>query len=139
MTMSTTKMIFIGIVALAVLGFLGWLAIDKSAPAAIIGGLATIWGAVEAKLFGGGKGREKILAANEAKQAEWSRMKEDFEHKYSLIRARLDYLDVKSATLSQKLNSLDIEEKAALEKIDKMTAEEKEKFASDILEKLKNR
>lgn len=137
--MSTTKMIFIGIVALALLAFLAYIAIDKSAPAAIIGGLTTIWGAIEAKLFGDRKTKDKIFAANEAKQAEWSRVKEDFEHKYSLIQARLDYLAVKSATISQKLSSLDVEEKKALEKIDKMTAEEKEKFAKDILEKLGSR
>lgn len=137
--MSTTKMIFIGIAALAILAFLAYIAIDKSAPAAIIGGLTTIWGAIEAKLFGGRKTRDQILAASQAKQAEWSRIKEDFDHKYSLIQARLDYLAVKSALISQKLGTLDVEEKAALEKIDKMTAEEKEKFAKDILAKLGSR
>lgn len=132
-------MIFIGIAALAILAFLAYIAIDKSAPAAIIGGLTTIWGAIEAKLFGGRKTRDQILAASQAKQAEWSRIKEDFDHKYSLIQARLDYLAVKSALISQKLGTLDVEEKAALEKIDKMTAEEKEKFAKDILAKLGSR
>ena len=45
-----------------VLLLLGWLAWDKSAPGALIAGIAGIWGAIKANIFG--KNKEEIKIEN---------------------------------------------------------------------------
>lgn len=94
--------------------------------AALAGGLA----AFKAKLFNSSRiNVEEEIASIEnehaTKQKNWALMKEEYDHKYEALKARMDYLDFRSAKISQELKDLDEVERKALEKNRNMTSDEK--------------
>ena len=94
--------------------------------AALAGGFA----AFKAKLFNSSRiNVEEEIASIEtehaAKRKNWELMKEEYDSKFEALKARMDYLDFRSAKISQELKDLDEVERKALEKNRNMTSEEK--------------
>ena len=83
--------------------------------ASIAGGFAVF----KSKLFGGSSVQEQI-ALTESEHAEkrenWQNMKEEFNSKYSALKARMDYIDYKSAVILSQISDLDEEQKKAVKK-----------------------
>ena len=123
---------------LALLGLIGWFAFDHSAPGALIAGIAGAWGTMKAKLFGGDridleKEIGKVEDEHAAKREEWANIKGQYDEQYRAMRARMDYLDYKSALLSEQLGSLDADEQQRLDKVRNMTADEKTTRFNELL------
>lgn len=100
--------------------------------AAVAGGLA----AFKAKLFSSSKiNVEEEIATIEsehtAKRKNWALMKEEYDSKFNALKARMDYLDYKSATIAKQISSLDTAQKEALKKNSNLSDD-------DLLDWLKN-
>ena len=93
--------------------------------AALAGGFA----AFKAKLFNSSRVNvEEEIAAieteHEAKRKNWQLMKDEYDSKFEALKARMDYLDYKSATISKQIGSLNTSEKEALKKNTELTDDE---------------
>ncbi len=93
--------------------------------AALAGGFA----AFKAKLFNSSRiNVEEEIASIEtehaAKRKNWELMREEYDSKFKALKARMDYLDYKSATISKQLGNLDASEKEALKKNTELTDDE---------------
>lgn len=97
----------------------------------IAGGFATL----KSKLFKTSSNVDELIAEVEdehaVKRQEWQNMKDEYDSKYNALKARMDYLDYKSALISQEISDLDEVEKNALERNHNLTEEE-------ILSRLRN-
>ncbi|SNT28967.1 hypothetical protein SAMN05421640_3214 [Ekhidna lutea] len=85
--------------------------------AVLAGGFA----AFKAKLFNSSKINveeeiEAIETEHATKRQNWELIREEYDSKFRAIKARMDYLDYKSATISKQLGNLDAAEKEALKK-----------------------
>ncbi|WP_420318588.1 hypothetical protein [Ekhidna sp.] len=85
--------------------------------AALAGGFA----AFKAKLFNSSKidveGEiEAIESEHESKRKNWQLIRDEYDSKFNALKARMDYLDYKSALISKQLGKLDVSEKEALKK-----------------------
>jgi hypothetical protein len=74
---------------------------------------------------------EKIQEEHTLKREEWNRIKEEYDSKFRALKARMDYLDYRSAKISEEIGDLDTVEKQALQNNAKLTDEE-------ILARLRN-
>ena len=129
------KYILITIIILAVLSmfvFSESLGIEIGALfASIAGGFA----AFKAKLLGNtssvAEQIEKVENEHATKREEWQLLKNEFDSKYNALKARMDYLDYKSALISSEILELDEHEKAAIQNNHNLSEEE-------ILQRLRN-
>jgi len=92
--------------------------------AAVAGGFATL----KSKLFKSGKTVEDQIADIEeehaVKREEWQQMKDEYNSRYNALKARMDYLDYRSALISQEIKDLDEIEIQALERNRNLSDEE---------------
>ncbi|MEP0984273.1 hypothetical protein [Ekhidna sp.] len=100
--------------------------------AALAGGFA----AFKAKLFNSSKINVEeeistIETEHAAKRKNWALMKEEYDSKFNALKARMDYLDYKSATIAKQISSLDTAQKEALKKNSNLSDD-------DLLDWLKN-
>ncbi|WP_421765155.1 hypothetical protein [Ekhidna sp.] len=100
--------------------------------AALAGGFA----AFKAKLFNSSKidveeEISTIETEHAAKRKNWALMKEEYDSKFNALKARMDYLDYKSATIAKQISSLDTAQKEALKKNSNLSDD-------DLLDWLKN-
>lgn len=129
------KIIIVGVVILGLLSLLAFVAFNNKAPGGIIAGLAGVWAAIKSKVFTSQSLKERLAEIDlehAEKSKEWDRVKEGFDSKYQALKARMDYLDYKSAKISEQLKQLDEEEKKKLKQIDNMTRDEKLELLSKI-------
>jgi hypothetical protein len=132
----TIKYILFGIVILAILVVLGFIAFSEKAPGSLIAGLAGIWAAIKSNIFNTKSLTDKISdveSEHSAKRKEWSIQKDVYDNKLKSFQARLDYLDYRSARLSEQINDLDSEELMQLDKMKNMSREEKLRFFNLIM------
>lgn len=127
---NTAKYIIIVIAIIGVLVLLAILAYDKEAPGTLIAGLLTTWAAFRAKIFSGQSinVKDSILEVENEhaiKRQDWDSMKEKFDSQIDTLKAQIQYLEYKSAKVSEQLDDLDEEEVAAIKRIDSMSIEEK--------------
>ena len=85
--------------------------------AALAGGFA----AFKSKLFNSSRVNveeeiSNIELEHTKKRNDWTLMREEYDSKFNALKARMDYLDYKSATISKKIGELDEAEKTALKK-----------------------
>ncbi|MEO1253286.1 MAG: hypothetical protein AAFY41_00185 [Bacteroidota bacterium] len=113
--------IVIGVVVLVILRpeFIG------QSFAALAGGFA----AFKAKLFNSSRiNVEEEMASIEMehtiKRKNWELMREEYDSKFEALKARMDYLDYKSATIAKQIGNLDMKEKEAIKKNTKLTDDE---------------
>ena len=72
-----------------------------------------------------------IETEHAAKRKNWALMKEEYDSKFNALKARMDYLDYKSATIAKQISSLDTAQKEALKKNSNLSDD-------DLLDWLKN-
>jgi hypothetical protein len=130
-----TKYIIILIIVLAIVAVLIFndhLGINiGSIFAAVTGGFA----AFRAKLFKNSPTLSEQISEVEnehaVKREEWTRLKEEYESKYAALKARMDYIDYKSAIITSEIKELDEFERKALQRNRQLSDEE-------ILDRLRN-
>lgn len=128
----TLKYIIIAVVILGLVAL--FIFSNKVNLGAIFAGLAGTWAAVKARLFNTESLQERVEQIQEEhgiKREEWNRIKEEYDSQFRAIKARMDYLDYRSAKISQEITDLDKAEQQALEGNAKLTDNE-------ILERLRN-
>jgi len=132
----TLKYILFGIVILAILGLLGYLAFSQKSPGSLIAGIAGIWAAIKSKVFNTKSLGEEIVEVEQEhalKRDEWNRVKEEYDSQFKVFKARMDYFDLKSAKISEQIKDLDEEEVKKLEEIKNMSREEKLKLFENLI------
>lgn len=116
------KYILFAVLAIIVIGLLAVMIFQYDlAGGSILATLAGGWAAFKSKIFGSNVNVEEKIAAidqeHDVKREEWTRIKEEYDAKYNTLKARMDYLDVRSAQISSKIQSLDDYEREKLEEI----------------------
>lgn len=115
-TIKYILIVVVVIVILAVLVFHEQLGINLGAIfASIAGGFAVF----KSKLFNSSSVEEQIAAVENEhaeKRENWQNIKEEFDSKYSALKARMDYIDYKSARILSEISNLDEEQKRAVKK-----------------------
>lgn len=121
------KVIIIGVVILAVIGSLIFVSFKIEGPGTLIGGLAVLWAGMKSKIFGKKTTEEKIeqiKADHNLKRDEWETAQQEYDAKFRLLQAKMQYIDYKSALLSEKINHLDDYQKQKLEEIDQANSDQ---------------
>ncbi|HKJ43416.1 MAG TPA: hypothetical protein VKA27_15060 [Sunxiuqinia sp.] len=121
------KIIIIGIVILLVIGSLIFVSFDVSGPGSLIGGLAVIWAGVKSNIFGKKTTEEKIdqiKSEHNIKREEWQNLKNEYDTKFRLLQAQMQYIDYKSALISEKIGNLDDFQKKKLKEIEHASSDE---------------
>ncbi|MHA7109226.1 hypothetical protein ACRTDU_03815 [Sunxiuqinia elliptica] len=121
------KVIIIGVVILAVIGSLIFVSFKIEGPGTLIGGLAVLWAGMKSKIFGKKTTEEKIeqiKADHNLKREEWETARQEYDAKFRLLQAKMQYIDYKSALLSEKINHLDDYQKQKLEEIDQANSDQ---------------
>lgn len=121
------KIIIIGIVILAVIGSLIFVSFNISGPGSLIGGLAVIWAGVKSNIFGKKTTEEKIdqiKSEHNIKREEWQSLKNEYDTKFRLLQAQMQYIDYKSALISEKINNLDDYQKKKIKEIENASSDE---------------
>ncbi len=114
--------VLIGIIALFIFG-------KNVEFGSIIAAVATGFAVFKTKLFGSSSANvsEQIASVENddiLKRNEWKRIKDEYDSQFNAIKARMDYLDYKSARIALEINNLDAVEKKALEKNRNITDDE---------------
>jgi hypothetical protein len=131
MIISNSYKLIGGIVLIGVLILLGWVAWDKSAPGALIAGIAGIWGAIKANLFG--KNKEEIKEEHSEKRTEWAQTKSEFDQQVEQLKERMEHLDYRSQQVTKQLTKLDVMETAKLQNVKNMSAQEKARLLDSLI------
>ena len=121
------KIIIIGIIILAVVGSLIIVSFNIEGPGSLIGGLAVIWAGVKSNIFGKKTTEEKIeqiKADHNLKREEWQVVKDEYDSKFRLLQAQMQYVDYKSALISEKINHLDDYQKKKIQEIENANSDE---------------
>lgn len=123
----SVKNLIIGLIILAVIGILIYFAITGNGPGTLIAGLATLFGGYKSKIFDG-KSLEESLDDVEThhteKRAGWEQIRQEYASKYAALEARMDYIDFKTAKLTEQIDNLDEVQKEKIKKINESTPEE---------------
>ena len=104
---------------------------DKSAPGALIAGIAGIWGALKANLFGGSK--EDIKEEHTKKRTEWAVTKSRFDQQVEQLNERMEHLDYRSRQVTERLKKLDVIENVKLQSVKNMSAQEKARLLDNLI------
>ena len=121
------KVIVIGLVILAVVASLIFVSFKIEGPGTLIGGLAILWAGVKSKIFGNKTSEEKIEQIKEdhnLKREEWQTAKEEYDSKFRLLQAQMQYIDYKSALISEKIDNLDDYQKEKVAEIESANSEQ---------------
>ena len=121
------KIIIIGIVILAVVGSLIFVSFKMEGPGSLIGGLAVIWAGVKSNIFGKKRTEDKIeqiKTDHSIKREEWQATKQEYETKFRLLQAQMQYIDYKSALISEKIGQLDEYQKKKIQEIKNANSDE---------------
>lgn len=130
MKFNTTVMVIGGVIVIGLLFLLGYIAISSKAPGPLIAGLLGGFGTWKSKIFGSSK--EEIKTEHTAKREGWALIKEDHDNELRALKAKVDYLDYRSAKISMQINDLDKEELDILTKLGNLTDEELLRYANDL-------
>lgn len=130
------KYIFIGIGGLALIGLVGYLAFSEKSPGSLIAGLAALYAAIKSKVFNTKSLSEEIADVEQehlTKRKEWETVKAEYDSKLRSFKARMDYLDYRSAKISEQIEDLDNEEIARLKQFESMSREEKLRLFENMI------
>lgn len=86
-----------------------------------------IWAAVKSNVFGRKSSEEKveqIKVDHNLKREEWQATKEEYESKFRLLQAQIQYIDYKSALISEKISNLDDYQKKKIEEIENANSDQ---------------
>lgn len=121
------KYIVIGIIVLGVLGVLAYAAISGNSPGTLIAGLAALFGGYKSGIFKKESLEEDLAEVSEMhadKRANWDLVAKEYESKYAALYARMDYIDFRTAKLSQQIGALDEVQKERIKKVNEASPEE---------------
>ncbi|QQS51892.1 MAG: hypothetical protein IPM71_03970 [Bacteroidota bacterium] len=107
---------------------------DKIGLGSIVAGAAGFFAAVKAKLFQTeplSQRIQSIESEHAVKRADWDQVKADFDNQFRAMKARMDYLDYRSAKLTEQISKLDESEREALKKNSNLSD-------AEILDRLNN-
>ncbi len=125
---STIKYILIVFVAVALVVLLVFSQKLQIEIGAIFASIAGGFAAFKSKLFSSSdsvaKQIEDVENEHILKRQEWKNIKNEFDSKYNALKARMDYIDFKSAKILQEISELDDVQKQAIKKDLNMTNEE---------------
>ena len=128
----TVKYIIIGAVILAIIAL--FIFNDNIEFGAIIAGITGFVAAIKSKLLKSTDVQEKLELVEQEhaiKRSDWENIKEEYDSKFNALKARMDYLDYRSAKLINEISELDDIERRALE-------ENKNLTEAEILDRLRN-
>lgn len=120
------KIIIIGIVVLAIVASLILVSFQVEGPGTLIGGLAVLWAGLKSRIFGTKILEEKIeqiKTDHRLKRDGWQQAKKEYDTKFRVLEAQMQYIDYKSALISEKLNQLDDYQKQKIEEIEKANSD----------------
>lgn len=123
MKLNKSTLIIGGIIAVGLLVVLALVAFKNAAPGVLIGGGAGLWAAIKARIFG--PSAAQIKQEHAQKRLDWADEKEQYDNRLAALRARMEYLDYKSAVIAMQLGDLDDEQKVRLEKVRTLPENEK--------------
>ncbi|WP_159520471.1 hypothetical protein [Sunxiuqinia indica] len=121
------KIIVIGLVVLAVVASLIFVSFKIEGPGTLIGGLAVLWAGVKSKVFGRKTTEDKIeqvRSDHNLKREEWQTAKEEYDSKFRLLQAQMQYIDYKSALISEKISNLDDYQKKKIAEIENANSDQ---------------
>lgn len=121
------KNIVIGLIILTVVASLIFVSFKIEGPGTLIGGLAVLWAGVKSKVFGSKNTEEKIeqiKTEHSIKREEWTAAKEDYDSRFRLLQAQMQYIDYKSALISEKINQLDDYQKKKILEIEQADSDQ---------------
>lgn len=117
----TIKSIIIGLIVLAVVASLIFVSFKIEGPGTLIGGLAVLWAGAKSKIFGSKNSEDKIeqiKADHNLKRSEWQTAKEEYDSRFRMLQAQMQYIDYKSALISEKISNLDEHQKQKIKEIE---------------------
>jgi len=121
------KTIIIGLIILAVVASLIFVSFKIEGPGTLIGGLAVLWAGAKSKIFGNKNTEEKIekiKADHHLKREEWQTAKEEYDSRFRLLQAQMQYIDYKSALISEKISHLDDYQKKKIKEIEEANSDQ---------------
>lgn len=121
------KFIVIGVIILAVVGSLIFVSFSTTGPGTLIGGLAVLWAGAKSKIFGTKTSEdkiEKIKTDHSLKREEWQTAKNEYDAKFRLLQTQMQYIDYKSALISEKIGQLDEYQKKKIQEIQNANSDE---------------
>lgn len=122
----TLKTILIVVVILSVVALIAFTDINLGA---IFASMAGGFAAFKAKLFNNSKANvEEQMAMVESehlvKRQEWDRIKDEYDSRFKALQAKMEYIDYRTARISQEILDLDDKEAVALSENKNLTEEE---------------
>ena len=123
MKLNKSTLVIGGVIAVGLLALLALVAFRSAAPGILLGGGAGLWAAVKARIFG--PSAAQVQEEHAQKRIEWADIKETYDNRIAALRARMDYLDYKSAILASQIGDLDSEQQARLNKLRTLSDGEK--------------
>ena len=121
------KFIVIGIIILAVVGSLIFVSFNTTGPGTLVGGLAVLWAGAKSKIFGTKTSEDKIdkiKTDHSLKREEWQTAKNEYDAKFRLLQTQMQYIDYKSALISEKIGQLDEYQKKKIQEIQNANSDE---------------
>ncbi len=117
----TLKYILIAIVVLGIVAILAFSNILKGIEVgAVFASIAAGFAAFKSKIFKSSipvvQQIDEITNEHSQKRNEWNIIKEEFDSKYNALKARMDYIDYKSAKILSEISDLDEIQKQAIKK-----------------------
>ncbi len=123
----TIKSIIIGLIVLAVVASLILVSFKIEGPGTLIGGLAVLWAGAKSKIFGSKNTEDKIdqiKADHHLKRDEWQTAKEEYDSRFRMLQAQMQYIDYKSALISEKISNLDDHQKKKIKEIEEANSDQ---------------
>jgi predicted molibdopterin-dependent oxidoreductase YjgC len=96
-------------------------------PGTLIGGLAVLWAGAKSKIFGSKNSEDKIeqiKADHNLKRSEWQTAKEEYDSRFRMLQAQMQYIDYKSALISEKISNLDEHQKQKIKEIESANSDQ---------------
>ncbi len=115
----TLKHILIGLLVLGLLAIIAFSTVLKDIEVgSVFAALAAAFAAFKAKLFKSSSDLDAQLEAvgqeHAMKREEWKNTKEEMESQFNALKARMDYIDYKSAKIFGEISELDEIQKQAI-------------------------
>lgn len=115
----TLKYILIGALILGALAILAFSTVLKGVEVGtVFASLAAGFAAFKSKIFHSSADLDAQIAGVEQEHAlkreDWNNLKDEFESKYNALKARMDFIDYKSAKILQEISELDETQKQAI-------------------------
>lgn len=116
---TTLKYILIGVLILGLIAIFAFSDILKGLEVgSVFAAMAASFAAFKSKIFKSSESVDEQIALvgqeHAIKREEWKNLKDEYESKYNALKARMDFIDYKSAKILQEISVLDETQKQAI-------------------------